>query len=151
MSYFVWFMEAEKGRRLNTCRWMRQLQLPESKFSYLLQDWDQSLIVETPYAKVNETIAKILGIRQSVNSLERTNRKMSAAVSAFWSSQPIPPAEEEGALMVCSADGKGVPIRRQGEASAKQRLKSSLSPEEGREIGAKEGLTGRGSLHGGPL
>ena len=28
-----------------------KLKLPESKFSYLLQDWDQSLAVETPYAR----------------------------------------------------------------------------------------------------
>jgi hypothetical protein len=69
-----------------------KLNLPESKFSCLLQDWDQSLSVERPYAKVNATLAKILGLTQLVNSLERTNRKMSEAVSAFWSAQPVPPA-----------------------------------------------------------
>jgi hypothetical protein len=32
-------------------------------------------------------------------------------VEAFWAAQSPPPAEAEGALVVCTADGKGVPIR----------------------------------------
>ena len=110
-----------------------KLKLPESKFSYLLQDWDQSLAVETPYAKVNETIARILGFSQSVNSLERTNRKMSAAVEGFWANQTVPPADEEGALMVCSADGKGVPIRRQAEEAVEKPQKPLSTDKEEKE------------------
>jgi hypothetical protein len=115
-----------------------KLNLPESKFSYLLQDWDQSLFVEMPYAKVNATIAKILGLTQSVNSLERTNRKMSEAVSAFWSAQPVPPAEEEAAVMVCSVDGKGVPLRRQGEGSAQKNPNPASSSENEEKSGPKK-------------
>ena len=88
-----------------------RLQFPESKFSYLLQDWDQSLVVENAYARVDETIARILGFSQSVDSLERTNKRMSKDVGAFWDAVPVPPADEEGEIMVCSADGKGVVIR----------------------------------------
>ena len=50
-----------------------RLQLPESEFSYLLQDWDQELVVENPYHKVNDVVCKILGLSQSVDSLERMN------------------------------------------------------------------------------
>lgn len=85
-----------------------QLSLPESKFSYLLQDWDQDLAVDGPFAQVKEVIRKILGLRQSVNSLERTNRKMSQSVEAFWAQETAPAAKEEGALMVIQADGKGI-------------------------------------------
>ena len=88
-----------------------RLSLPESKFSYLLQDWDQYLVSDGPYAKVSDTIRKILGFTQSVNSMERTNRKMSETVKAFWAAEKAPPAEEEGALMVCQADCKGVVMR----------------------------------------
>jgi hypothetical protein len=35
---------------------------------------------------------------------------MSDTVDEFWDHRPVPPASEEGELMVCSADGKGVPI-----------------------------------------
>ena len=114
-----------------------KLKLPESKFSYLLQDWDQSLAVETPYAKVNKTIARILGFDQSVNSLERTNRKMSATVEAFWANQAVPPADEEGALMVCSTDGKGVPIRRPAEQVVEE-PQNPLSTEKEEKSGQKK-------------
>jgi hypothetical protein len=127
-----------EGQKIEHVPLDAKLNLPESKFSYLLQDWDQSLIVESPYAKVNETIAKILGITQSVNSLERTNRKMSEAVSPFWSSQPVPPAEEEATVMVCSADGKGVPLRRQGEASAQKNSTPCSPSEKAEKLGQKK-------------
>jgi len=90
-----------------------QLSLPESKFSYLLQDWDQELAVAGPFDQVNEVIQRILGLRQSVNSLERTNRKMAESVESFWAQETAPAAEEEGALMVIQADGKGVVMRAQ--------------------------------------
>jgi 5'-deoxynucleotidase YfbR-like HD superfamily hydrolase len=70
----------------------------ERRGSYLLQDWEQFLAVETPYAQVSKTMARILGFDQSVNSLERGNRKMSAAVEAFWANQTPPPADEEGQM-----------------------------------------------------
>ncbi len=94
-----------------------KLQLPESKFSFLLQDWDQFLAVETPYNKVNDTIKKILKFPQSVDSLERSNGKMSESVGKFWDTLPAPAAKEEGELLVFSADGKGVPIRKKKEES----------------------------------
>ncbi len=77
----------------------------------LLQDWDQELAVEVPYATINTTLARILGFTQSVHTLERNQREMAAAVAEFWQEQPTPPAEQEGALLVCTADGKGVPMR----------------------------------------
>ncbi|NNF96963.1 MAG: ISKra4 family transposase, partial [Halobacteria archaeon] len=129
---------SREGQKIEQVPLDAKLKLPASKFSYLLQDWDQSLIVETPYAKVSETIAKILGLTQSVNSLERINRKMSEAVSAYWDEQPVPPAEEEGALMVCSADGKGVPLRGQGEASTKKDSNPLSAPKKEEKSGQKK-------------
>jgi len=85
--------------------------LPESKFSYRLQDWDQSLVVESPYAEVNSTLTRILGLSQSVRSLERSNRQLAAAVPAFWAAQPVPSAAAEREVVVGSCDGKGVLIR----------------------------------------
>jgi hypothetical protein len=54
----------------------------------------------------------MLGFEQSVHSLERTERRLAEEVAAFWEAQPAPAAEQEGELMVISADGKGVPMRR---------------------------------------
>ncbi|MCP3880407.1 MAG: hypothetical protein GY701_18765 [Sulfitobacter sp.] len=64
-----------------------------------------------PYATLNTTVARILGFTQSVNTLERNQRGMAETVSEFWQDRPIPPAEHEGAPLVCTADGKGVPMR----------------------------------------
>ena len=89
------------------------LQLPESKFSYLLQDWDQRLAVENPFAQSSAILERILGFSQSVDSLERMNRKMAELVTPYWDSLEPPPASEEGELMVLSADGKGVVMRRE--------------------------------------
>ena len=108
------------------------LQLPAGRFSFLLQDWDQSLVVETPYAQVNTTISKILGFSQSVHSLERTNRQLADDVSKFWDNQPTPPAEEEGALVICTADGKGVPIRGATKAPPIEQVQPTSGPKPGR-------------------
>jgi hypothetical protein len=91
-----------------------RLQLPGSDFSYVLQEWDQSLAVEQPFAKVNETIERMLKLRQSVDSLEGTNRQAAADVAAFRDDQPAPPAAEEGQIVVLTGDCKGVVIRGQG-------------------------------------
>ena len=100
-----------EGQQIDYVPLDERLQLPPSKFSYLLQDWDQSLEVEMPYAQVSATLERILGFRQSVHSLERSQREAAQEVEAFWEEQPAPPPAEEGPLLVCSADGKGVPMR----------------------------------------
>lgn len=93
-----------------------RLALPESKFSYLLQDFDQHLTMEQPFEQVADTIQRILGLRQHVDSLERTNQKMAEHAEEFHAYQKTPPADEEGAILVETADGKGVPIRRPSDA-----------------------------------
>src|SRR5256885_8456219 len=89
-----------------------QLELPESNFSYLLQDWAQSFAVENTYRRVPEALGRILDVHPSVDSLERMNQKMAETVRPFRESRPAPEPEQEGALCVVSADGKGIPIRR---------------------------------------
>ena len=89
-----------------------QLELPESNFSYLLQDWAQSFAVENTYRRVPEALGRILDVHPSVDSLERMNQKMAETVGPFRESRPAPEPEQEGALCVVSADGKGIPIRR---------------------------------------
>ena len=101
-----------EGQKIEYVPLDARLQLPEEKFSYLLQEWDQALAVETPYAQVSATLEHILGFAQPVDSLERMNRKMANVVVEFWDAQPPPPARGEAELVVVTADGKGVPIRR---------------------------------------
>jgi hypothetical protein len=88
-----------------------RLQLPESDFSFLLQDWDQSLCAEQAFGQARSTVARMLGLQQSVDSLEHMNQEMAKEVTTFMLNRPQP--EAEGALVVASVDQKGVVMRRQ--------------------------------------
>ena len=107
-----WVYGTREGQKIEHVPLDNQLQLPQSKFSYMLQGWNQLIAVEMPFAKVSSVLEKILGFRQSVNSLERTNRNCAEEVEGFWEERPVPSSEKEGNILVCSADGKGVPMRR---------------------------------------
>ncbi len=124
-----------EGQKIQYIPLDTRLNLPESKFSCLLQDWDQSLATEMPFNKVNSTISRILGFEQSVNSLERTNRKMSESVDEFWSEVETPSAEEEGSILVTTADGKGVVMRN-------SEVKKSSKKPDGRPGNKKMSLVG---------
>ena len=91
-----------------------RLQLPESVFSYVLQDWDQSLAMEQAFGQVSQTIERMLQLRQSVDSLEGMNRQMAVDVGWFRELYVTPPPAEEGPIVVTTADGKGIVIRGQG-------------------------------------
>jgi hypothetical protein len=116
----------------------RNLGLPESKFSYVLQDWDHSLSVAMPYAQVSVVIGKILGFDQSVHSLVRTRDQLAGSVPEFWDAQPVPPANEEGRLPVCTADGKGVPMRRDAAPSGVEAPRADRPTGKGMRPGTKK-------------
>jgi len=106
---------SREGQKIAFVPLDERLQLPESEFSYVLQEWDQALGVEHSFAGVDETIQMILGFRQSVDSLERMNRQMAGDVEGFRLSRKAPPAKEEGKIVVVSMDNKGIPMRRPAE------------------------------------
>jgi hypothetical protein len=104
---------SREGQALQFVPLDNRLQLPRSVFSYLLQDWDQALAVEQAFSQVNQTIARMLKLRQSVDSLEGMNRQMAQDVGWFREAQGSPPAAEEGQIVVVTADCKGVVMRGQ--------------------------------------
>ena len=71
---------AAKGKPWSSCRWTIACNCPQSVFSYVLQDWDQALAVEQAFGQVNQTIARMLKLKQSVDSLEGMNRQMAQDV-----------------------------------------------------------------------
>jgi len=100
-----------------------RLGLPEDEYSYLLQEWDQSHCVQNAYEKSRSSIERILGLRQSVRALEHMNGHMAKSVEGFRQQQPAPPAQEEGPILVLTADRKGVVMRRkEDEPAPKGRL-----------------------------
>jgi hypothetical protein len=105
---------SREGQALEFVPLDNRLQLPPGAFSYVLQDWDQALAVEQAFTQVNQTIERMLKLRQSVDSLEGMNRQLAQGVGTFRDLQGSPPAAEEGAIVVVTADCKGVVIRGQG-------------------------------------
>jgi hypothetical protein len=101
-----------------------RLGLPAGDYSNLLQQWDQSFCVRNSYEESRSSMEGILGLKQSVQALEHMNQQMAPSVEGFRQQRPAPPAEEEGAILVFTADGKGVPMRRRADEPAPQgRLK----------------------------
>jgi hypothetical protein len=110
---------SREGQKIEFVPLDNRLQLPAGAFSYLLQDWDQGLCVEQAFSQAGHTLQRMLGLKQSVDSLEHMNMHMATAVEEFREQRPQPSAAEEGALFVTSADGKGVVMRREaGEQRA---------------------------------
>jgi hypothetical protein len=107
---------SREGQKIDVVPLDNRLQLPEGSFSYLLQDWDQSLCVEQAFGQAANTVERILGLRQSVDSLEHMNQETAAGVTSFLLNRPQP--EPAGEILVLSADGKGIVMRRQAEDPA---------------------------------
>lgn len=103
---------SREGQKIDFVPLDNRLQLPESVFSRVLQDWDQSLCVEEAFGPAARTLERILGLKQSVDSLERMNAQMAARVPGFREERPKPLPAEEGEIVVSGADGKGVVMRR---------------------------------------
>jgi hypothetical protein len=91
-----------------------------------LQEWNERLMVEMPYAQAGAFLEWLLGVRQSVQTLERQQARMSAAVAPFWAQYPAPPSEEEGAIMVNTVDAKGVAMRASETAGERGKKKMAL-------------------------
>ena len=106
---------SREGQALDFVPLDNRLQLPAGVFSQVLQDWDQALCVEEAFGQAARTVARILGLKQSVDSLEHMNVQMAQRVEDFREERPRPEPEEEGAVVVSSADGKGIVMRRGAE------------------------------------
>ena len=107
---------SREGQKIAFVPLDNRLQLPASDFSYVLQDWDQALCVEQAFGQARSTVARILNLTQSVDSLERMNVQMAEQVAAFREDRPKPEPATEGAILVTSADGKGIVMRREAGA-----------------------------------
>lgn len=128
-----------EGQQIEYVPLDRQLQLPASKFSYLLQEWDQALAGEQPYGQVSETVERILGFPQAVHSLERLNQQVAGSVEAFWAAREPAPVAQGEAIVVCSADGKGVVMRREAAEPAPTAAAGIEAEGEGEDSAAKAG------------
>lgn len=110
-----WVYGTRAGQKIELVPTDQRLGLPDSEFSYLLQDFDQQLGVEHAWGHVVAVIHGMLGVEQWVDSLERISRQMAEATKDFRDQLPPPEPAEEGEVLVVTVDNKGVPMRRSSD------------------------------------
>lgn len=101
-----------EGQRIEAVPLDARLGLPAGDFSYVLEDWQQRLCVKESFDAATGDLAELLGVAPSVRAAEVMNRQMAEFAPSFRAEQPPPAADEEGQIVVFTADGKGVPMRR---------------------------------------
>lgn len=89
-----------------------RLSLPAADFSYVLEDWLQRLCVKESFREATSSLRELLGVASSERAAEHMNQRIAQFAERFHLSQTPPPADAEGELLVVTADGKGVPMRR---------------------------------------
>jgi hypothetical protein len=109
-----------------------RLDLPQGKFSYLLQDFDNLLLTEQPFATVASILGRILGLEQHVDSLERNGQQAAGFVEPFRDNQPAPSPQEEGPILVRTSDAKGVVMRAEAGAPTPRSQAHKRGPKFGR-------------------
>ena len=103
----------------------KALGLPEGDFSHVVQDWVQRFCLKGSFAEGAESLQTLLRHRIGVHTLERMSQEMADSVVPFRETIESPPAEEEGPILVVTADGKGVPMRRPAQDGPKRHHRRS--------------------------
>jgi hypothetical protein len=103
---------SREGQRIQATPLDARLGLPVGEFSYVLEDWAQRLCLGESFQEAGKTLASLLGLKLGVRTLEHMNQALAEFAEPFRAGQSPPPAKEEGPILVFTADGKGVPMRR---------------------------------------
>lgn len=96
-----------------------RLGLPADDFSYVLKDWLHQACVRDAFGEAVQWLSAMLGLSLNVHSAEQTSQRLAERVEQFRLEQPVPAASEEAEILVATADGKGVPMRRPVEERAR--------------------------------
>lgn len=92
-----------------------RLGLPEGRFSYLFQEFSQYFCVEQAFGQAAKGMAAVLKQEVCVESLEHINQQLGPQADHFLHDLPVPPAAQEGELLIGTADGKGVPLLKEDQ------------------------------------
>lgn len=112
-----------------------QLNLPESKYSYLLQKWLQAASAEQDFRTAVQRLNEIFDFCFFPELPQRQGLPIAAYVEPFYQQIEAPAPQTEGSHIALGADGKGVRILRserlgpaQEEAGPKPRLGKGEKP-----------------------
>jgi hypothetical protein len=106
------------------------LNLPERKYSYALQSRLTGEAVQKTFESSSAWVKEHLHLEVAHRPIQRITRDCTSGVEEFMESLEAPPVEEEGSILVQTADCKGIPMR-PGERNA-DLLKTEDKPGEKR-------------------
>jgi len=107
------------------CPLDEDLNLPERKYSYLLQRWLSGYCVKGSYDEGIKELEELLGVSIPKRSIQKIMEEVSKKTEDFWEQQPCP--EGDAQILVISCDGKGVPMKgsSEGESNPEGSAKAS--------------------------
>jgi hypothetical protein len=112
LSISRWVYAEREGQMIAAAPLDAWLSLPAGEFSYVLEDWQQRLCVKESFHEGVTSLRALLGVAPSERAAEQMNQRMAQSAARFHLHRGTPPPQEEGELLVATADGKGVPMRR---------------------------------------
>lgn len=101
-----------EGQRIGHVPLDARLGLPEGEFSYVLMDWLERLCVKESFHEAVTDLRALLNLTPSERAAEQINQHMAQDAEIFQAHQSPPEPDMEGEILVATADGKGVPMRR---------------------------------------
>ena len=101
-----------EGQKVEQAPLDSRLGLPAGDFSYVLEDWLQRLCVKESFGEAVAGLRMLLNLAPSERAAEQMNQRVAQDAEAFQFTKAPPPGKEEGEILVATADGKGVPMRR---------------------------------------
>jgi hypothetical protein len=99
-----------------------QVNLPERCYSYFLQEWMTLFAVEHPFKESAGFFAQLFELEVAESVVMEVAKEAPQDYEDFYAQRPISPEGTEGALLVVSFDGKGVPMIKEEAAKLKARL-----------------------------
>ena len=108
---------------------------PERSYSYLLQDWMDTLSIRDSFKESEITLSKLLGLKVSSSRFEVVNQESGKNYDRFYEEKELPSSDSEGVIQVIQSDGKGVPMikkeaarlkARQGKGEKRQKKKEAM-------------------------
>jgi len=106
-----------------------QLHLPQRSYSYELQKRVTRQGALGPFAAAQKTVAEWSGVDVPKRMVEALAGDAAQDVEAFYAHQTPSPGTPTGPILVCAADGKGVPIRKARPREGCRRRKKGEKPE----------------------
>jgi hypothetical protein len=101
-----------------------QVNLPARCYSYFLQEWMTVFTVEHPFKDSAGLFEQLFDLDLAESVLMEVAQEAQEDYEDFYAQRPVPQQEAEGALLVVSFDGKGVPMIKEEAVKLKAKLGS---------------------------